>query len=150
MSMRRGIFSDCFKIAWLLLLLAGALSGCGRSRPSGTVTGKVSYKGQTVPSGTVAFFGAADQVASAPIGPDGIYTATDVPLGQVKVTVNTPRPVAELKKAAKQMKKRFGKGNDFPESTDSVSVPEKYGDPTKSPLGFTVKEGTQPYDIEMK
>jgi hypothetical protein len=148
--MRNGAFSERLKIAWPLLLLAGALSGCGHGRPAGTVTGKVSYKGETVPAGTVAFFGPSDQVASAPIGPDGTFTATDVPLGQVKVTVNTPRPEAELKKAAKQMKKRFGKGNDFPETTNSVSVPEKYGDPSKSPLGLTVKEGSQPYDIDLK
>jgi hypothetical protein len=152
MSMRWTGFSECYKNAWPIipLALAGALSGCSHRPPAGTVTGTVRYKGEIVPAGKVTFFGPSNQAASAPINPDGTYTATDVPLGSVKVIVNTLRPTAELKKAAKQMKKRFGKGNEYPESSDAVSVPEKYGDPAKSPLSLTVKEGSQPYDIEMK
>jgi hypothetical protein len=98
----------------------------------------------------VTFLSTSNQAASAPINPDGTYTATEVPLGSVKVTVTTPRPAAEMKKAAKQTKRRFGRGVEFPESVDSVSVPDKFGDPAKSPLGLTVKEGSQPYDIDMK
>jgi len=150
MSMRHGGCSEPFKIAWLFLLLASALSGCSHGPPAGTVTGTVRYKGEVVPAGMVTFLSASNQGASAPINPDGTYAATEVPLGQVKVTVTTPRPSAEMKKAAKQSKRRFGKGVEFPESVDSVSVPDLYGNPAKSPLGLTVKEGSQPYDIEMK
>ena len=152
MSMRWTGFPECSENAWpiILLALACAISGCSHGPPAGTVTGTVRYKGEIVPAGKVTFFGPSNQAASAPINPDGTYTPTDVPLGSVKVIVNTPRPAAEMKKAAKQMKKRFGKGIEYPESVDSVSVPDKYGDPAKSPLGLTVKEGSQPYDIEMK
>jgi hypothetical protein len=127
------------------------ICGCGRSGPPlGTVTGKVSYKGTTVPAGTVAFFGANDQVASTHINSDGSYTATKVPIGTVKVTVTTPASTAELKKAAKQSKRRFGKGVEFPETLDTVSVPPQYSNPAKSGLGLTVKEGYQPFDIDLK
>lgn len=152
MSMRWSAIPECHKNAWpvILLALACALSGCSQGKPTATVSGTVKYKGELVPAGKVTFFGSGNQAATAPIAPDGTYTATEVPLGSVKVTVNTPRPTAELKKAAKQMKRRFGKGNEFPETSDAVSVPDKYGDPVKSPLSITVKEGSQPYDIEMK
>src|SRR5690242_7155152 len=85
----------------LVVLLALALSECSSGK--GKVTGKVTYKGETVPAGTVAFYGKGDAVSSAPISPDGTYTATSVPLGEVKVTVSTPPPVtaADLEKAKK-------------------------------------------------
>src|SRR5262245_53660063 len=76
--------------AGFVVLLALALSGC--SSRKGKVTGKVSYKGEAVPSGTVMFYGKGDAVSSAPIGPDGTYQATEVPLGEVKVAVTTPPP----------------------------------------------------------
>jgi len=134
----------------LLLALGWSLPGCGHKHPTATVSGTVKYKGELVQAGMVVFYGSDNQAASAPISPEGTYTATGVPVGDVKITVTTPRPAAELKKAAKQNKQRFGKGNPYPESVDTVTVPDKYGDPAKSPLSLTVKEGPQPYDIEMK
>ena len=65
MNTRRGIYSDSHLRTGLVLLLLLLMSGCGRSgRPTGTVSGTVTYKGAPVPSGTVAFFGANDSAAS--------------------------------------------------------------------------------------
>src|SRR5712691_2896759 len=67
----------------LLALLL--VAGCGPS--SAKVTGKVSYKDQTLTSGTVTFFGPDDSRKSGSIGPDGTYTITDPPLGPVRIAI---------------------------------------------------------------
>src|SRR5262245_37037773 len=137
--------------AGFVVLLALALSGCGQRK--GKVTGKVSYKGEAVPFGTVAFYGKGDAVSSAPIGPDGTYTATGVPLGEVKVTVSTPAPVdpAAVEKQKKNpMVVRKGVIDDLKKIEKIVSVPRKYSLPGTSGLSLTVTEGSQPFDIPLK
>ena len=134
--------------ATLLVLLVVALAGC--SRPKGIVAGKVSYNGEAVPSGTVSFYGKDDEVSSAPIGPDGTYEATKVPLGEVKVTVTTPPPPDE--NAAERLKKNpmvIDKGIDIKQQK-VVSVPRKYNLPGTSGISLTVTQGSQPFDIALK
>ena len=137
-----------FLRATLLVLLVVALAGC--SRPKGTVTGKVSYNGEAVPSGTVAFYGKDDEVSSAPIGPDGTYEATKVPLGEVKVTVTTP-PQSDPN-AAERLKKNpmiMERGITIKQEK-VVSVPRKYNVPGTSGISLTVTQGSQPFDITLK
>jgi hypothetical protein len=134
--------------ATLFVLFVLAFSGC--SRPKGTVTGKVSYNGEAVPSGTVAFYGQGDEVSSAPIGPDGTYAATKVPLGEVKVTVTTPPPpdpgaVEKLKKNPMIQERGTTIKQD-----KVVSVPRKYNLPGTSGISLTVTQGSQPFDITLK
>jgi hypothetical protein len=119
------------------------------AQPRATVTGTVKYKGEPVPSGQVVFYGNGDQSAIATINQDGSYTATNVPLGPVKIALVMPPSTAGMEKAAKVMKKRFGKGNEYPESIKTVSLPKKYSDPANSGLGLTVTGGTQPYNIDI-
>jgi hypothetical protein len=137
-----------FVPAVLLVLLALALSGCGSRK--GKVTGKVSYKGEAVPSGTVAFYGKSDAVSSTSIRPDGTYEAAEVPLGEVKVTVTTPPPsdpqaVEKMKKMPMVIAK-----NVVPKVEKVVSVPRKYNLPGTSGLSLTVTGGSQPFDIALK
>ncbi|HLJ97017.1 MAG TPA: hypothetical protein VKU02_27885 [Gemmataceae bacterium] len=137
--------------AWLAVLLPSLLGCGGGVRATATVTGTVSYQGKPVPTGTVKFYGPDNQVASASIGEDGSYEATNVPLGSVKVAVSTPPPPPpDVVKAAKEGKRRFGKGNVLSAPTHTVSIPPKYSDPAKSGLGLTVIEGSQPYVIDLK
>ena len=151
MSMRLGISSGWHAKAGLLLLLVLPISGCGGGRPSGTVTGTVTYKGAPLTTGKVIFYGANNQVASAAIGDDGKYEAIKVPLGPVKVAVDTPPPPsAAAVKAAKAGKKRFERGNPITVPENTVSIPAKYANPEQSGFSLTVKEGSQPYDIDLK
>jgi hypothetical protein len=136
------------KKAALPTLLLVLISGCeGRSKA--TVTGTVKYKGEPIPSGQVVFYGAGDQSAMAMINEDGSYKATNVPLGPVKIALVMPPSTAGMEKAAKKMKTRFGKGNPYPDSIKTVSLPKKYSDPAQSGLGLTVIQGTQPYEINI-
>jgi hypothetical protein len=148
MAILRGAFARQAMQAAFLLLLVLAFSGC--SRPKGTVTGKVSYNGEAVPSGTVAFYGKDDEVSSAPIGPDGTYEATKVPLGEVKVTVTTPPPPDPS--AAERLKKNpmvIERGITIKQEK-VVSVPRKYNLPGTSGIRLTVTQGSQPFDITLK
>jgi hypothetical protein len=146
------------------LLLSGyfiltlfAVAGCGGSGLA-TVKGKVTIDGQPASSGRV-FFRSADGKSTvfAMIGPDGAYQVVEVPYGSMKVTV-TPLTKWErigLIRDARKMKKTSASeapatpgGADAFES--SAKIPEKYRDPDTSGLTFTVKSGTNTYNIEIK
>src|SRR4051794_22586118 len=84
---------------FLLLLTPLGLSGCGAS---GSVSGKVSYKGTMLKGGTVTFhspMGKASAVAQ--IGEDGSYTIEKVPAGDVKICVDTKMLDPGVKTAAR-------------------------------------------------
>jgi hypothetical protein len=145
MAMQHGAFARRLVPAAFLVLLA--LAGCSRKAK---VTGKVSYKGETVPVGTVAFYGKGDAVSSAPIGPDGTYEANGVPLGEVKVTVTTPPPPDP--NAAEKLKKNpmVKDKNIVITQQKIVSVPRRYNLPGTSGISLTVTGGSQPFDISLK
>ena len=132
----------------LLALLLPALSGCHNARA--TVRGKVTFKDEVLPAGTVAFYGPDNQVANAALLPDGTYQATEVPLGEVKVAVTTPPPPDP--KAAERLKNNpMVKERGITIKQEKVvSVPRKYNLPGTSGLGLTVTQGSQTFDITLK
>src|SRR5205085_628371 len=73
----------------LALVVGLAVVGCGGKGGTGTVSGKVTYKGAPLKGGRVGFATANKQNVVADIGEDGSYTAPDVPTGPAKVTVVT-------------------------------------------------------------
>jgi hypothetical protein len=140
-------------LASLVLSLPIVALGC--SATPGTVSGKVTYKGATVKGGHVSFANMENtEFAMAPINPDGTYTAERVPLGEVKISVETlsAKPVI-LPKGA-QIKSLPGK--ELPEvyqpkSSDRyVKIPPEYSNPEMSGLRYTVTSGPQTKDIELK
>ena len=66
-------------------LLTGVV-GCGSGK--GSVSGKVTLDGKPLPAGNISFLGPKGQAVTADIK-DGQYTASNVPTGDVKVTVQT-------------------------------------------------------------
>jgi hypothetical protein len=115
------------------------------------VSGTVTYRGEPLSAGKVSFYGPNDQVASTLINEDGSYEATNVPFGPVKIAVSTPLPPPpEIEKAAREGKRRFGKGNLIQTPQHTVSIPPKYNDPAKSGLSLAVTDGTQVFNIELK
>ena len=139
-----------FVEAVLLVLLALALAGC--SQPKATITGKVTYKGEPVNAGTVSFFGPRDQVASAPIRPDGGYEVSGAPLGEVKITVTTPPPMPPPEQLANNpmVRERREGRSDVAPVAKTVSVPARYSRPGTSRLSLIVTEGSQAFDIELR
>jgi len=145
-SLRGGRF--CGAVLLLVSLVAG---GCGPR--TGTVTGKVTYQNTALRGGNVTFIGANGRSATAPIGEDGRYTAERVPVGEVKITVETK----SLAKQATLPKYKAppGAGGDYkpPDLSEAkkryVAIPHHYADPATSGLTFTVKGGSQEHDLPL-
>jgi hypothetical protein len=108
---------------WRAILVSAilffALAGCHDATPA-TFGGKVTHQGKPIASGVIFFHGPAPamQMGMGTIA-DGKYTATDVPLGQVKVSFQAP------------------------------GVPEKFADPNKSELSFAIVPSMNTLDIEI-
>ncbi|MFO0936840.1 MAG: hypothetical protein U0798_10040 [Gemmataceae bacterium] len=97
---------------------------------------------------------------SGKIDSDGTYTASDLPAGELVVTVDTEalKPKAATgsmadkynKMQAAQMKSAPGKTNSQDENTTNyVKIPTKYNNAKTSPLTITLTSGRQVKDLEL-
>jgi hypothetical protein len=168
MSMNGSHFSmRALHPGWSLIvcLLLGT-AGCASK---GTISGKVLYRGKPLPGGTVIFLPAVGTGAfSSPIQEDGSYSLTQVPPGEVKITVETesenPAPhktsedTTKARKYIESMRKKMeeempGEGRTpprLPSKARYVPIPAKYKDPEKSGMTYTVTGGKQTLDIVLK
>jgi hypothetical protein len=145
-----------FATVYLLLLVCLALvflPGCGK-KARATVKGKVSFMKQHLTAGTVSFIAADGRNGSSIIKSDGTYAVNDAPVGEVTITVTTPKraPVPETKPppGMKGMPKEFQPPDaEEPKAVRVVPAPEKYGKVETSTLKFSVQPGTQDHDIEL-
>jgi hypothetical protein len=150
------------------LLLLPALAGCGTGK--GTVSGKVLYKGKAVPGGYVTFRPAdgRQNEFTATIDENGDYEAT-VAAGEATICVdnrnlaNDPgdgKRVAPTLPPGIKLPPGFASGGDRPagpapraaEKQDGryVPIPPKYYTAETSGLKYTVKRGSQQYDIVLE
>lgn len=173
--MRTDTRARLLRFAVLPAALAAVAVGCGAG--TGDVAGTVTYKGRPVVHGTVTFVGADGRPVAAAIGGDGSYTLSGVAVGEAKVLVDSPRPVAEATanrwtgvadrggRAARGGKddpalppdapKADSRPKDAPNPVERevaakwVPLPGKFRDPTQSPLAFTVKPGANSHDVRL-
>jgi hypothetical protein len=136
--------------AWLaaaLAVAALAVAGCGKKAADyGSVSGRVTFKGQPVSEGQVVFFEPEVRVyQTARIRPDGTYSVkmSDGPglvTGSYQVAVMPP--VVEGPGSKSAGPRSPGK---YPD------IPPRYRTPKTSQLSLTVVEGKNPpFDIDMK
>jgi hypothetical protein len=142
------------RVAGLALgaLLAGlAAAGCGPAK--GDVAGKVTFNDKPVVTGTVSFLGADGLLRSGNIQPDGTYRVTGVGAGPAKVAVISPNPWDEYQKLVKIQKSKEAADKIPPPTIDKkdwFAIPKTYESPEQSPLSFTVKGGSNSYDIPLQ
>jgi hypothetical protein len=144
----------------LLLALLTLFVGCGSK---GTVSGKVFYQGKPLPGGRVTFLqenGAFHSVINA----DGGYLVIGIAPGPATITVSSPgppKPAASqpMERNMEQAKARkieippeVAKHMGDPEAGKRryMAIPKHYEDPDKSGLTYTVKSGSQEFDIQLK
>jgi len=138
-----------------------AIGGCGDSY--GSVSGKVTYKGNIVKGGIVTFAhlnGKPSETAS--INEDGSYSIPKVVTGEVKVCVDTSSLNPTLNKEARKHHKYgppagqsapsgFETGVDLEAQAKRFTfIPDTYATADKTDLTYTVVVGEQKHDIEIK
>lgn len=137
-----------FVAAAALAVALPIVAGCGAGK--GDISGKVKYKGEVLPGGSVQFMTPGGAFTSE-IASDGSYSISGAATGPAKISITyqDPRYVEYMNAlviSARDPSKPKPKGN----PDDFNKVPTKYTDPNTSGLTYEVKSGSQSYDIELK
>jgi hypothetical protein len=145
----------------LLFILA---SGCGPTKSaSASLSGKVAYKGNPVTGGTVTVFVKDGGAYPIPITPEGTYSGTDLPPGEVTVTIETESAKQKFGMGDYAKMKRGGGGgkekgqmvSPAPEGFQPgaggqyVKIPRKYSDKEKSGLSLALTRGKNTKDFDL-
>ena len=128
-----------------LLTISLALGGCSRyeyrlPETGATLEGAVTYGGESLTMAQIDVWGAKDQAIG--FVDAGRYKVDRVPLGEVKIGINTEA----MRGAAigQQMAQKKGSGSAGPKF---VSLPSKFWDPETSGVKTTIKRGKNTFDI---
>jgi len=131
------------------VLCCGACSHYEYSLPEtgATLEGTVTYAGEKVPMALINVFGEKGQ-ANGQIEEGGKYRVENVPLGEVKIGVNTEAMRGQM--ISQQMASSYkgpGKGGSRVPPPRFLSVPAKFAEPETSGITTTVKKGVNTFDI---
>jgi hypothetical protein len=133
----------------IVLCAAGCSQYESRLPETGAVLeGTVSLGSEPVPLAMVIVVGEKGSAIGQVEG--GQYKVENVPLGEVKVGVNTEAVKGQL--ISQQMAQGYkgpGKGGSRPPPPKLVEVPSKYWEAEKSDIKTTVKRGNNTYNIEL-
>jgi hypothetical protein len=118
-----------------------ALAGCDGK---GEISGKVRYNGKPLTAGRVTYTPQENPGAAvySMILEDGSYKVADCPAGPARITVQTVVP----RSSKAQQGAKPGPGGRPPR----VTLPVRYADPATSGLDYTVRSGSQEYDIDLR
>lgn len=135
-------------------LAVSALTGCGGPY-TGTVSGKVTYKGKPVEDGWVLFTHPDGRYAKAAIQTDGTYSSSEVPGGpEIKVAVYSQAPSLQIPPGTLLPGGSRAPANPtYMESVKKnlrhVKLPDKYRNGATSGLSLTVNRGSNQFDIPL-
>ncbi|MEQ1829746.1 MAG: hypothetical protein ABL921_27535 [Pirellula sp.] len=136
-----------------------AFCGCIPSQPTGTVSGKATYKGAPVPEGClISFVSDSGFAALGTADASGNYKLVmagkaNVPVAKYHVTVTVPGvqgPVMDDEDERKFMAGDPATVAKFSQKQQKPTIPEKYSDANKSGLSFEIKAGANTYDIVLQ
>lgn len=159
-------------VSIMVVLAVFALSGSGCGASTGVAGGRVSLDGKPVVWGSVTLVDAAGVSHQGDIDPTGVYKVEGVPVGPVKVAVNSPKPRDENDPRSQgRGSAKVAAGNaslDDPREKFLASqgktavqappppppgawfeIPEKFRDASTSGISLTFRKGG-PLDIVLK
>ena len=124
--------------AAVILCVTAAAPAQEKKPQTGTVSGRISFKGKPLTGGTITFTPSKGTAVTAAIKADGSYAALKVPAGAARVTIKTesvkPKPTKVVRPGAPKY----------------VAIPRKYSDAKPSVITFVVKEGNQEHNVELQ
>ena len=154
------MFARLLTATLLLSLFSGGCDNSGMG-PQGEVSGKVTYQGKPLPGGQVTFVTSKGYTFNAVIDPEGNYKRS-VPVGEARVLVDNRMLLKSNEPSKPDLRHPPGvkppagvKQDDtgtssVPTITGTyVPLPGKYSYPDASGLTYTVKSGTQTYNIDL-
>jgi hypothetical protein len=150
------------RLSLAFLLIGVGVLGCSKSNPHAParISGSLTYKGTPITAGSMAFVTPDGVSYAASIAPDGTYSATDVPTGELVVVIETESVRASHQPKGKDAERRLktavqqpppGKGGGGAELEGTYTkIPAKYNNPKTSPLAVTLTSGRQVKNIDLE
>jgi hypothetical protein len=140
-------------LAVMLLFLVGC--GGGKGAPAGTVSGKITYKGQPVNGAALQLIQTAGQgdTINIPVTQEGTFSVSDVPAGDYIVVVvpSSGASPVHIPKNADPAKLAEAKAKiEATKTPPTIPIPEKYKQRLTSGLNITIAAGQQTKDIDLK
>ncbi|GAC1447781.1 MAG: hypothetical protein NVSMB9_30320 [Isosphaeraceae bacterium] len=140
---------------FVFLSLAFVCAGCGggsADRPRlGKVSGKVTYKGEPVTTGSVIFTptvkDSGGHVATGQIESDGSYSLTTFDTGDGAVL---GQHIVTVEARAEMTSPPMDKEGRITYTPPKMMVPEKYTNPQKTPFRYTVEASGNTINLELK
>jgi hypothetical protein len=143
-------------------------SGCGGTEPapksSGTatmkmyeptgevLTGKATYNGRPVTGGRIKLFEPKGREYETHLRRDGTYKFSYLPMGELKVVIET-ESIKNEKTKWDELAKHPTPGLDIPPAESVpiyVKIPEKYRKPETSGLSVIIKKGENTQNFDLK
>ena len=141
------------------MLVLPMFCGCGPSRSeTAPVTGKVTFHGNPVPEGTIAFYPENGRFATGRIQPDGTYVLTTFEEGDGALTGNHVVMIEAVRFAkgpqpkSMQEEVAMAKKSKRPNSAmikPKWLIPQKYANRTTSGLTAEVSAGKNTIDFDL-
>jgi hypothetical protein len=131
--------------ACVVACLAISATGCGGT-DLGKISGKVTYKGQPLPFGSIAFVSPDGGIASGTIQ-NGDYLVAGAALGKTKIAIQSLPMPPSMRPANSQS--AAGDSGEAP-SAIHMTIPERYAQPKESGLSYTVVAGEQSQNFNLK
>lgn len=123
---------------WVSIVAVLTAAGCSSEKPTGTLTGTVSFNGSTVHSGNVNLISTAGDGAMAKIDENGTFKIdSPLPAGDYRVYLSPPVP-EPLPPGQK------------PPKVPKFEVPAKFTDVATTKMTVTVKPGPNEVPLEFK
>lgn len=132
--------------AAIVVALLGMI-GCNHGPAS--VSGKVTYRGKPLTTGTVYMTGTDGVQAAAAINPDGSYQIFAVAPGPARIAVISLKPPSVRQRPAK----RAAVVASLPPPASKsawFAIPGNYADPLSSGLATELKGGANEHDINLQ
>ncbi len=126
------------RTAGIVLVLALCLAGSGCGGPPNRVSGKASFGGKALSSGTVLLLASDGQPYRGLIAPDGTFVIPSVPPGPAQVAVTS---LGEQTRSSGRGRVAQNARIGLPAATFS-RLPLRYGDLAQSGLSVTVAGDT--------